>query len=1048
MAKPNILFYFYRNGDDESLVAYSLTAHYSNPSKDVDLRWSMINRDLYYVESYQSYYPERPDEYPDYITVTIYSPFQRPYSRYKTNWTVVSEGIAGVSSSNTTRNVNDNYSVIISNSEILHTWGNGTGSKAIIVSAELLGQINFDFTEDPDGAGSASIIHSQIAPSYQNGIYYYDSNQTITLKATTLNALFAFDRWSIVSGGTGMAIQSQTSAETSVSNINAPTGGVVQIESLYRHMPVFVYFSLTAPEDSEAEIGIEGNMLTIAQLSDGNKNPMLVDWGTDETVVVSCKTNDSIYKSVDNGYHVSKWVGTNLADSESEATVVYQQLPLSVTIDTTSAGGAQINVSATVILNGQPQTSILTVTSGLGGKVEPPTGEFITYPTQEVAILTPKPATYYSFYKWEYDTTDSNFYELNNSSHQLQVTMNSAKTVNAVFRQQTTEEINLQSVKTYYCPSIAATSNVILYTYTNDTASSQILHFRATFYNSSIKENIVFSSFSLFDQKRWFVKTQTSLIPLTLNGVEIASGESVDIQFVPDVFPIENIEKQNKNTINEMGFTEQSLLCGIQYYMELESYNTNSEFVSLSSSQILVKCSNTNINSWRENKDKDNWYCSGSGKQDLMISNTGAQSIYPSIVSNIYDKFIIAWQSRRESSNPIYTAIWDSEKDVVYGGGQGLPERKALSNGRNVNILIDQAQNPYISTYSSGVILSNRCAFPKIKPYIPQYSIFDDSCYPGYASIVSADLRDIKIRVYQPDVSGSLVINENKVVSSVEKQNIRLDIAGIPGAYAVALRNETDSDWQEWININGELYDTTTHSLLEQNVASEAYLIDSDRFIVPFTMPRVNGIRRICCQVLTFYGITKTICLDVFVNLSLIEYDISFYTDENMENLFSIYNGHPVISSNNLHVYIKVTFNESQSGILKYNVIQQGMSNQYGLPLEVIENTNDMVFKGDFLIKKNDGLFNKDGIAFISIVFPDDPTNIATNCVSDDSDKYNLMLTDNDISKYKTDFETNAYKYYETSRTLKVLEANQFLQYYNKDDSKYIFGNPKFYINE
>lgn len=903
----------------------------------------------------------------------------------------------------------------------------------------------------------------------------FNIDNTITITATA-NTYFTFKSWT---SSNLNIINSVISPDKKTATATISAISDCSIVAVFDHMPVPVkliakYYDGNSeldniPTDANLQIGfVSNNLISAVNLSDPLLNPVSAQYGYNIPIYISYKNiNDSPDRSINNAYEIYRWSGTK-NDTSYTANKTSSGVQMHTAQDLPAEG--YLTVTVVIVKKANPTMATLTVTSGTGGTViKNPSyndSNYIRLPNPDVVTLTPKPATYYVFNYWEYNNSPN----IVPSGNNLIVTMNASPiSINAVFREATPEERASETVQSYYCPSTSVASNIINHVYENDSGSTQTLHFRVNFYNNAEKENIISSSFSLLNQKRWFIKTESSITEIPLDGTIIESLDTKNIQFIPDVLPSEYSEYQYKNIIDQYGITEKPLLCGVQYFYELESYDENDVFVNLSGLQsITIKCSNVNLNSWRDNQDKNNWLCSGQGKYDLLVSGSGSQSIHPSIASNAYGQFIIAWQSRRETLNPIYTAIWDSENDILYGSGQGLQEHKALKTGNFPKVLIDHAQNPYISAHSNNTstpsedkITANKCPYPTRYPYVPATSQFNDFCYPGYA-VTNDSLRDAVIRVYDADTTGSFVINENNIASVIEKQNIRLEIAGISGAYAVHLRNSTDQEWGNWINIGNQILDPETMTKPEMNVKNEAYFIDSDRFIVPFSVPRINGIRRICCQVLTFYGITETICLNVFVNLNLVEYSVEFFTDEGRTKPVPVYKGHPVLSGNllsgspapigtNITYYIKVTFTEPQINVsdsvpLKFNVTQQGTSGSYGNILST--DSSKTVFTGQFNIKRDDGLFNKDGIAFIDIIFPDDIVNIATSCQTDNSDKYNLMLMDTDISKYKNDFNTNAYQYYEKSRIAKTLNINEFAEYYNKDDIKNEFGNPNFFIKQ
>jgi len=252
-----------------------------------------------------------------------------------------------------------------------------------------------------------------------------------------------------------------------------------------------------------------------------------------------------------------------------------------------------------------------------------------------------------------------------------------------------------------------------------------------------------------------------------------------------------------------------------------------------------------------------------------------------------------------------------------------------------------------------------------------------------------------------------------------------------------------------------------------------AYKISNSRIIVPWNIDRINGIRRVCFQLLTLYGISSSFCIDIFMNMDIIEYIFEFYKDSDFNNPVPVYNGLQLLSQvrdedgnivgNNTDgtttIYFKVIFSEDvlktknniyyygnnqySDGDFTFNLVQQGIENIWGEALERIDNKT---FKGEFKIYEHDGVFNKDGKSFIQVIFPD---SIGSSiCISDNSDPYNLMVNANDAAKFKDLDPEEAYKQYRKDQVLKALDINSFKQYYDKDDTNFRFGNPRIFRND
>jgi hypothetical protein len=281
-----------------------------------------------------------------------------------------------------------------------------------------------------------------------------------------------------------------------------------------------------------------------------------------------------------------------------------------------------------------------------------------------------------------------------------------------------------------------------------------------------------------------------------------------------------------------------------------------------------------------------------------------------------------------------------------------------------------------------------------------------------------------------------------------------LEINSLPGSYAVRLRNSDQLEWGDWINIEEGLY-YSTGTPIGDDALYDAYSIDNGRIIVPWDVGKINGVRRVCGQILTLYGISRTFCVEVFVNVDILQYTFKFYkTDDRTEEL-PTYNGFPVLSlsknestfseSNPTTIHFSVIFSDSQSyaiNDLKYNVIQNGVEDVFDQSFES-KSSDGRIFNGSFKIYKDDGVFNKDGKGFIQVIFPSNATSSSYG--SDTSDIYNMILNDKDLAKYNNLNPEEIYQQTLTDRIEKTLSLNSFKQYYDIDDPNFLFGNPDYF---
>jgi len=654
----------------------------------------------------------------------------------------------------------------------------------------------------------------------------------------------------------------------------------------------------------------------------------------------------------------------------------------------------------------------------------------------------------------------------------LVVPMDSDKNVTAIFNLLP----NFESPNSYlfYCSSTTDKSNVVSFDYVNNEGNPSAyneFHFRVNFYADSQKVKFLYSASSLADNKRWFYN-DGSYRSLPLNGAMVDMNETINIIYDPEILPSQIIETQKQKLINSNTY-EIPLVCGVKYYIEIESYNPyDGVFSFVANMSLILNCDEIDSHYWSYNKDEKNWLCSGQGKSDLQVSSSShSQSIFSDVESNIFGLFQIVWQTRRDGDNRVYGAVWDAESDYLYSSGQGSQDELKLSGGYEPIVLKDQSENFVITAHDAISIYGNACPIPISVPDTPMQTsteIFKKLCGPGLDVNLSSAYDQIKARVREEDTDGSLVINSNKVVPIIKKKHINIDIDGIAGAYAVRLRNINDSDWGGWINIDSDLYyngeGADDDVITPDDITYNAYRIDNSRFIVPWDVDRNNGLKRICCQVLTPYGITNVFCLDVFFNFDVPRHVFKFYKDDGFNDEFPINNGQYVLSllkddsgkdiDESATVYFKVIFSESiyknensktpySNTDLTFNLIQQGTNDSWSSDNDNLTVLNNKTFLGEFEINKDDGIFNKDGNSFIEILFPE--TTTSSGCLSeeiDERDKYNSMITDSQAAENKDLIPEEIYSKIQTNNAGKAFDINRFKQYYDQDDDNFKFGNP------
>ena len=746
-------------------------------------------------------------------------------------------------------------------------------------------------------------------------------------------------------------------------------------------------------------------------------------------------------------------------------------------------GQSEIEVTAVFKDETPCVTKTLTVETEGNGSVNYSTGTYCS--TNPALSLIPLPDAGNRFVEWIFDQGDPDNFYLNGIT--LVAKMDKNRTATAVFAKvlSTGGFVVDDDAIMFYCPSDDFKDNVVSFDFSQDESPSagNLYHFRLNFYSDINKSKLVYSTFSLSDNKRWFVR-DNSFNQLSSDGEIINFNETKTIVYDPEVLPHQITESQKPHLVSDFMIYEKPLICGIRYYVEIQAYDvsTNS-IINIETISLMLDCNRIDPYYWNHNEDKNNWLCSGQGKTDLQVCGGFGQAINPSIASNMFGVFQLIWQGRRVGgSSNIYGALWDSAVDYLYSSGQGRydilemsdPTSDPLVNNaiNNPIVLRDHADNFYMTGSLSNKIRYKACNIKRCPQGTPGDTTegtlnFEAFCFPGSTEFLSSSYDEIKMRIYEEDISGSLVVNDEKVIPVIDKKLIKLDIEGLAGSYAVRLRNMEDPEWSEWINIGNKL----SGEELGEDIEHDAFRIDNSRFIVDWNIDdNYNGLRRICCQVLTMYGISNTFCIDILANFDVVQHLFEFYTDTAFTVPFPAYKGQYVLSIDftidtktitadnpkpeSAKVYFKVIFSEpiykdgttvpNPTGYsddeIRFNVIQQGINDKRDQGLKKID---DKTFSGEFEIFGNDEIFNKDGAAFIELIFPN--TVAAEFCGSDETDNYNFVNSDQEEIANIDLVPIEIYHKYQSDRLSKVLDINKFRQNYDKDDTNFKFGNPGYY---
>ena len=605
-------------------------------------------------------------------------------------------------------------------------------------------------------------------------------------------------------------------------------------------------------------------------------------------------------------------------------------------------------------------------------------------------------------------------------------------------------------------------------------------HFRAKFYSDEDRTSLVHSGFSLLDPRLWYYIDEDDITrPFDAKGLLIESTDNTTIRYAPDILPPQLIAHQNKFNNHNLA-NNRTLICGITYYVDIESYD-GQDFVLEDQFQFRMPCRRF----WRPDDFHDAWISSANGKQDIRLSRTVNQALCPTVTANSSGHTLFSWQDLRNSEKTasrhsyypqVYYSLYDPIRDIYWSSGQGYFDQRALTNGFDPVSITDNNHKFYITAHTRDNIYSYNCD-------ISSSGVSENDCFLSDNHFDVDDIFDnseqyLNARVMSNDMERTFVDSSGDVLPVINDCLTRLDIIGVPGVYAVRARNEIDADWTDWIAIDSRMasdsVDTDYLGMQKDDgtYLPRAYSLDNVRFILPWVVSPGNGFKRVCFQVLTVYGISRTFCLDLMLNARDLTYKVELFSDSNMTESIPTYNGYPVVTSqtsdsDTRDIYVKVTFQDpiafdrakfvSESILGKtfsptFNVIQQGINDQYYISLSESSNSS-RVFTGSFSITESDGVFNKDGIAAVTVNVQSPCYELyEVSCSGSGSDKYNEInpehLSDNQARyhEYVGDVSpSNVLSSYKKNGVYQVVDIQSFKQSFNTDNPNFMFGEPEIY---
>lgn len=582
-------------------------------------------------------------------------------------------------------------------------------------------------------------------------------------------------------------------------------------------------------------------------------------------------------------------------------------------------------------------------------------------------------------------------------------------------------ELNVHRTIAFFCPIGQQSLCNIPVVYTNQTEYTHNVFFIVDVFADPEKTQLVLTSNSQNDNTKW---RHGSFDPFPQPGISVITGETISVTYNPEILNLASSKWQNAATIT-------ALLCNTKYYVDVYvniievGGPADTGNILIDSYAIECQCSDVDANIWREDNVSKDWLCSGQGGMDIQLTNNDI-AIYPSAAATQDGMVYITWElttPERPHLPDIYFSIWDAENDVFYTRSQGYYDKIVIDDGFfQPRILITDLQHPsFIFTNGKGI-------FKKTLSLYRSDDVAEDSAEIDNEFIFNNNMLELSagdltsclgIDVHSDSVVRLYHETSDMPIALVDKCRIKLDIRCPHGTYAIRFKNESDSDWSEWIPVLPKLYGQTSSEDGPLYNYIQTYSVSDNHIISDWVLSLGDGNKTVSCQLMTFFGRTPTITRNIIARYKQPKYTITFYSQDDTV-LASNYNGYPVASTQSLHIIptnvstinsertevstitIYVEFDDkdyleellalnSIDGIgegeqsLTFDVIMQGktlrnqtltkvedatLSFDYDAPPANSDTIKKSTYKGTFAISIADGFDNKDGLAAVLLNIP------------------------------------------------------------------------------
>ena len=671
-----------------------------------------------------------------------------------------------------------------------------------------------------------------------------------------------------------------------------------------------------------------------------------------------------------------------------------------------------------------------------------------------------------------------------------------------------TGRVSGQIVTTYFCPAPLRALCKISTSYTNNSSQSKDVHFKVSVYSDSSYKDAIMAFNSKTDARLW--SSGSNIFPV--NGITISPSATGSVSFVPPIINIQEgqypVDESSVNTQTRVSsiydyynLARTSLICGTKYYIIAEATVDNDD-IELYRKSFVCGC-NDNL---FDREDEFEWRSVRNDSINTFISSSKWYIGNPSIAATRNGLFAISWEDSRSSVNlnglnnkenqnlDIYCGFFDAINDSIDSSYHAGIDRLLLNNSVADDVSIRDQRLPQLISdpFGNFTVLANKDYNKIIKRYFSVGSkitpnIIVESAITTACSFTLTDINTyqtafdggefMQIRVNDKFIKGYKSIAAAAPAPIVNDCFVDLEIIGVPGAIAYRIKNESESDFTDWIPVNLPLQplDSAGKAIsLDASIFRQTFKgrwIANDIFTAPWVLSKSDGVKRVCVEVLTQFGKTQQFCLDIIAEYASLSYviEIFYSASGSSSKLFKPvrYKGIPVVnrktyysaatdsqsavviskedlrsldldSSTEVDVYVQVTFEDAErvarldalnsissyasrrkdNGSMQLSLYQQG--NRVRTASLIASDAANGIYYGTFKINKNNGVTDKDGLAFVFVELPSECLNpFVKNFIS-----VLRLINDQNLDMSQA----------------KVIDSNSFIEQYVQNDRRNAFG--------